>query len=122
MSVDSGFYVKSSDGSYAGVTASDGFYYSALDTTSVKLYDEGLFVVYPGGGKINLDKTNLELRVDGTLNSGYVYLSGEGLKMSKGGDTVDITVPRGEDASFQKITLCINGETKTAWVLMTDPK
>ena len=122
MSVDSGFYVKSSDGSYAGVTASDGFYYSALDATSVKLYDAGLFVVYPDSGKITLDKMKLEFYVDGTLNNGYVYLSGDGLKMSKGGDTVDITVPKGEDASFQKINLCIDGETKTAWVLMTDPK
>lgn len=56
---------------------------------------------------------------DGASGQGKLWAGG--LYLSDGSSWVNIAPP-GEDAYFQQVTVCVNDEQKTAWVLMTEPK
>lgn len=52
----------------------------------------------------------------------YSRLFGGGLYVNNGSNYVDVRPPYGKDAYFQQVEVCVNGEPKYAYVLMSQPE
>lgn len=74
------------------------------------------------GNGITAKIYDAELWLNNTNNSSWSQLYAGGLYMNDGSNFVDIKPPDGKDAYFQQVSVCIDGETKTAYVLMTNPE
>jgi hypothetical protein len=84
-------------------------------------YTPGAFsLTQAGGGTAAL--TNYELSiVGGSANAtGKLYVGG--LYLNDGSNHVTIVPPYGEDAYFQSVKVCVGGQEKTAYVLMSTPQ
>jgi hypothetical protein len=131
-----GVYINSSgDGSFLdkkelGMWESAGASFRAYASGMVRLNDGqdrtsdympgALSLREAGGGTSTL--TNYDLAIVGTSNGSTGRLYVGGLYLNDGNNHVTIAPPYGNDAFFQSVKVCVGGQEKTAYVLMSTPQ
>jgi len=84
--------------------------YLTQNTLSIEYANGDSATVNPGEAWLNYS------------SGAWLQLYGGGVYMNDGSNYVDIQPPSGKDAYFRQVTLCVNGESKTAYFLMTEPE
>jgi hypothetical protein len=109
---------------YTAIDGSSNFAYYRADVANlVTSSNEGSFranglTISQTSGNYQTNVSSAQVLVSGGSAEGKLYAGG--LYIESGGKYVQITPP-GDDAFFQSVTVCVNGEQKTAKVLMTTP-
>lgn len=90
---------------------------ASLNNDFSYLTQNTLRVEYGNGDHSTLNPGSLYVNYNG---GAYSRLFGGGVYVNDGSNWVNIEPPSGKDAYFQQVDVCVNGETKKAYVLMTE--